>query len=265
MRLRVADLVSRPVLTVPEASPLDAAVRDMEDAGVRHLVVVDAEGRAKGLLTDRVLLEATGGLPERIRELYQGTAQLRRCVADLDLAPVPVVDASSDALSALIIEAVLHGADALVTLTEGRPDGILSAVDLLRAAGVGCDLDGASVRPLMTPGLRTCSVQASLGEALETMRTYGIHHLAVCGQAGLVGMFSERDALRALGQGRGLDDPLEGHMSRSPHTVEADDPLAEAVGLLLKHRISALPVTEGNRLVGMISVADILDHLVGRD
>jgi CBS domain-containing protein len=37
------------------------------------------------------------------------------------------------------------------------------------------------------------------------------------------------------------------------------------VGLLLKHRISALPVTEGNRLVGMISVADILDHLVGRD
>ena len=263
MKLRVADLVSRPVLTVPEASPLDAAVRQMEDARVRHLVVVDAEGRAKGLLTDRVLLEATGGLPERIRELYQGTAQLRRCVADLDLAPVPAVDASSDALSALVIETVLHGADSLVILADGRPDAVLTAVDLLRAAGEGSDLEGTSVRSCMTPGLRTCSGHATLEEALETMRTHRIRHLPVCGQAGLIGIFSERDALRALGRGRGFDAPLEGLMSRAPHTVEAEAPLAEAVALFLEHRVGALPVVEGDQLLGMISIADVLDHLVG--
>ena len=264
MRACVGDLVSRPVLTISASSPRDAAVQEMERAAVRHLIVVDDQGRATGLLTDRALLEATGGLPARMRELYQGAEAVGRCVGDLELAPVPAVEATSDALSALVVEAVLRGADSLVTLVDGRPDGVLTAVDVLRAAASGTDLEGTTVRARMTPGLRTCSGHASLEEALETMRAHNMHHLAVCGQAGLIGILSERDALRALGRGRGLDAPLEGAMSRTPYTVEADAPLAAAVELLLQHRIGALPVVERDQLVGMISIPDVLDHLVER-
>ena len=47
-------------------------------------------------------------------------------------------------------------------------------------------------------------------------------------------------------------------MTPDPVTVAADAPVREAAGLLRKHRVGGLPVTDGGRLVGVITESDIL-------
>jgi len=47
-------------------------------------------------------------------------------------------------------------------------------------------------------------------------------------------------------------------MTKNPITVQADDPVRDAAGLLRTHRIGGLPVMEGDRLAGIVTESDII-------
>jgi CBS domain-containing protein len=51
---------------------------------------------------------------------------------------------------------------------------------------------------------------------------------------------------------------IAGRPAQSVHTVAADQPVREAVALLAKHRIGALPVMEGTRCIGVFSERDVI-------
>jgi len=59
-----------------------------------------------------------------------------------------------------------------------------------------------------------------------------------------------------------LVDAVAEVMSPDPVTVSPSDPLHRAASLLLEHRIGALPVVEGPRLVGILTRSDLLGALV---
>ena len=75
----------------------------------------------------------------------------------------------------------------------------------------------------------------------------------------MVGIVTERDILRACAVRRPLNEtPVEKGMTREVLTGHVDKPLAETMGLMTDRRIRHLPLVEGQRLIGIISIGDVV-------
>ena len=75
----------------------------------------------------------------------------------------------------------------------------------------------------------------------------------------LVGIVSHRSLLRFLsehGKAKGQEVPVSDIMVRNPISISADRPTIEAVDLMKKHKIGALPVVQSGELVGIITERD---------
>jgi CBS domain-containing protein len=116
---------------------------------------------------------------------------------------------------------------------------------------------------------------ASVRSALELLETMEIRHLPVVdGHGFLVGLVSERDLHAFYAPRRelagdwaakareNLDLPVSRIMLVRPIVVEDDAPLERAVEILLREKVSAVPVVHGGKLVGIVSFVDLLGLLV---
>lgn len=132
------------------------------------------------------------------------------------------------------------------------------------------------VRDWMTTVLVTVRPGAPVAEAQHLMRHRRIRHLPVVESGRLAGIITDRDVRTTLpspatslaaGEIRYLLDRLlvERVMTRSVITIGPDAPIAEAVSLLLSHRIGALPVVQDTRLVGIITETDLLRAFAAAD
>jgi CBS domain-containing protein len=101
--------------------------------------------------------------------------------------------------------------------------------------------------------------------AVLRMLEEGVGSVAVCDAGKLVGIFTERDVLALSGEGTDLEAVRVGDvMTRGPVTVSADVPVLDAARLMGEKRIRHLPVVEGEHLLGMIGIRDVLGSLVER-
>lgn len=75
----------------------------------------------------------------------------------------------------------------------------------------------------------------------------------------LVGIFTERDVLvRVMAAGKDPDTtPLDEVMTRNPDTVKSSDAVIHALELMNEHNYRHLPVVDGERLVGVVSIRDL--------
>lgn len=88
--------------------------------------------------------------------------------------------------------------------------------------------------------------------------------LPVMDQGQAVGIFSERDVLYCLARegAATLDHPVREVMTAPPITVSADTSVMAALSLMTRRRIRHLPVTDGDRLVGFVSIGDLVKHRI---
>jgi CBS domain-containing protein len=79
----------------------------------------------------------------------------------------------------------------------------------------------------------------------------------------LAGIFTERDVLtRCMGDEFDWDQALaDSVLTRNPRTIAADSSVAEAIATMQQHHYCTLPVLEGDRVVGLIRLGDLLTHL----
>ncbi len=81
----------------------------------------------------------------------------------------------------------------------------------------------------------------------------------------LLGVVTEFDLLKAVQEGRELETvKADEIMSRPPVTVEEDTPLKDVVKKMIKTNILRVPVVKNQKLLGVISRSDILDHVVAK-
>ncbi len=127
------------------------------------------------------------------------------------------------------------------------------------------------VEDVMQRDVLTVTPGTTLPEALGLSQKRGIRHLPVMDGKTLVGIVSDRDLKRAMASSA---TSLERHeltyllekltldqiMTRAVVTVEPTLPVEEAARLMMTEKISALPVTEQGRLVGIVTETDVL-HL----
>jgi CBS domain-containing protein len=80
----------------------------------------------------------------------------------------------------------------------------------------------------------------------------------------IVGIFSERDMIYGLAaHGAAILDKAVGDVMTSPAiTVTSDTPILSALSLMTRRRIRHLPVAEGDRLVGFVSIGDLVKHRI---
>jgi CBS domain-containing protein len=83
-------------------------------------------------------------------------------------------------------------------------------------------------------------------------------------QGGIVGMLSERDILRGFShEGKRVEQLLVGElMSRKPVTCTLDDAMVDARRLMKASRVRHLLVMEDERLVGLLSISDVLEAIL---
>ena len=99
--------------------------------------------------------------------------------------------------------------------------------------------------------------------ALEMLRDLGRGAILVCRQGALVGIFTERDALRVLASGGNLDSPIESLMARNPVTVRETDSVETAIGKMSANGYRRLPVVDSQgRATGILDACGVIHWLV---
>jgi CBS domain-containing protein len=114
---------------------------------------------------------------------------------------------------------------------------------------------------------RVVAVETSDSARIAVLRMLeeGVGSVAVCESGKLVGIFTERDVLALAGDGTDLDAVRIGDvMTRDPVTVDARVAILDAARLMGERKIRHLPVVEGDHLLGMVGIRDVLGRLVER-
>jgi CBS domain-containing protein len=114
---------------------------------------------------------------------------------------------------------------------------------------------------------RVVAVDAADSARLAVLRMLeeSVGSVAVTDGGKLVGIFTERDVLALAGEATDLDAVRVGDvMTREPVTVDARVAVLDAARLMGERRIRHLPVVEGEHLLGMVGIRDVLGSLVER-
>jgi acetoin utilization protein AcuB len=112
---------------------------------------------------------------------------------------------------------------------------------------------------VMTKPVETISPTTRVSEAAARMRRKRIRHVVVVNAGKVVGVVSDRDVRTpAL-----LSEPVTEVMGDPPIVVGPNDTVRAAANRMRGNRVSSLPVVKDGRLVGIVTVADLLG-LLGR-
>jgi CBS domain-containing protein len=114
--------------------------------------------------------------------------------------------------------------------------------------------------------LWTISPDASVFDALNLMADKGIGALVVTGKDDVVGIISERDYARKIVlQGKvSKDTPVREIMSTQVYGVHLDTTAEECMSIMTDKRFRHLPVCEDGKLVGVVSIGDIVKAIIGQ-
>lgn len=113
--------------------------------------------------------------------------------------------------------------------------------------------------------VHTLTVEATLHHAAQELNVRKVGALIVVDLEGeLVGVISERDVVREVAR-RGADamqDKVSAVMTRKVITAGMDETIDECLERMTDRRIRHLPVIEAGKLVGIISIGDLVKHRI---
>ena len=117
----------------------------------------------------------------------------------------------------------------------------------------------ATVGEAMSVELVTMVADSSLAEAASVMSQRRVGSVLIMDGDRLAGILTERDIVRAISQDIGAPrDEITHWMSADPRTVLVGASLEDARELMDRAHIRHLPVTDGHRVVGMLSMRDLI-------
>ncbi|MEM4558857.1 MAG: CBS domain-containing protein [Acidilobaceae archaeon] len=101
---------------------------------------------------------------------------------------------------------------------------------------------------------------ATVEDAVKLMYRENIGSIIVTSPEGRVlGIFTEKDLVRVIGEGKPLSTKLGEVMTKDPTTVREEDTIVKAVTILSEKRIRHLPIVDSEgRIKGVVSVRDIV-------
>lgn len=268
-RTKVRDVMQRGVTVIFDTDDVALAHQLMLWNRIRHLPVLRrADNKLVGVVTERDVLRALKGGPAA---QSQAVREIMSAPADHVHPNENVADAAADLITKQI--------GCLPVVDAGEVVGIVTAADMLEVLAQYpakrrlAEHDARSVAAIMYPEPIAVHADDRLVYVAQRMAQRGVRHACVVDGTGvLIGMLSDRDIRRLLGDPRRTLDSdglpkgakearVAAAMSRHPVAVHQDDQVRGALDILLKHRFGALPVVDDDgRLRGIVSYLDVLQH-----
>jgi CBS domain-containing protein len=107
------------------------------------------------------------------------------------------------------------------------------------------------------------TVDATVGDALQLLRAQRTGAVLVCDGAKLVGILTERDALKLMASGGDFSRPVREVMSSPPATIPANATVGEAIRTMSEGGYRHLPMVDAQgRPTGVVAVHGIVHFLV---
>src|SRR5713101_4291741 len=123
----------------------------------------------------------------------------------------------------------------------------------------------ARLADIMTRDVFTTAPDIPVADVARSMVKGRVGSALVMRSSMLVGIFTERDVLRAAASGKDLTTSrVADWMTSDPETVDADVDSEDAAELMLSRGFRHLPIVEGNECVGIVSLRDVLSVRIGR-
>jgi CBS domain-containing protein len=112
---------------------------------------------------------------------------------------------------------------------------------------------------LMSRNLLAVAPEDTLGEAAERMTEAGVGSAVVLDSGRLIGILTERDVLRAAaGRVHASDARVREWMTADPVVAAEETTAAESLETMMAHGFRHLPIVEGDRVVGIVSMRDVM-------
>jgi CBS domain-containing protein len=115
-----------------------------------------------------------------------------------------------------------------------------------------------AVRSHMSRDLLTVAPADTITEVAQRMVERNIGAVLVLDDGRLVGIMTERDLMRAVARGLRAEAVVADHMTRDPDTIEPGDTVEHAAVLMIHGGFRHLPVTDGDELIGILSIRDLV-------
>jgi CBS domain-containing protein len=119
-----------------------------------------------------------------------------------------------------------------------------------------------NVGDVMRRELLTTDAATPLQVAAERMCDRNVGAILVLNGDAISGILTERDVLRAVAQGEVEGTSVAAWMTRDPQTVAVGDAGREAAATMIRGGFRHLPVLEGGRPVGIVSIRDLMRLVV---
>jgi CBS domain-containing protein len=115
-----------------------------------------------------------------------------------------------------------------------------------------------------TPALWSIAPEATVFEAIKLMAEKNIGSLLVMSGGRLAGVFTERDYTRKIAlQGKSSKDTrVREIVSSQVVSVTPQHSIEDCMKLMTEHRVRHLPVVEGEKVVGIISIGDLVNWII---
>ena len=119
-----------------------------------------------------------------------------------------------------------------------------------------------TVGDVMSRNLLTVDPTTPLAEAAERMSDRGVGAALVLSNDHVSGILTERDVLRAVATGPVEGTHVAAWMTRDPETVDIGESTGQAAAVMIHGGFRHLPVLEGDRPVGIVSIRDLMRVVV---
>src|SRR6266508_2608331 len=121
------------------------------------------------------------------------------------------------------------------------------------------------IADVMSPRVVSVQPDETVHVAISRMLEENVGSVAVCEDERLVGIFTERDVMRLAGEGSEFGRVQVGDvMTRSLVTVSPDVDVLDAAKLMGERQIRHLPVLQGEHLLGIVGIREVMGSLLER-
>jgi CBS domain-containing protein len=117
------------------------------------------------------------------------------------------------------------------------------------------------VKDMMSKDVECCSLLDNVFEVAVKMKELNVGSIPIVDEERLVGMITDRDiVIRGVAEKNPGSTKVEKIMSDQLVTVTSDTTTQAAAKLMAEHQIRRLPVVEGDKLIGIVSLGDFATH-----
>lgn len=124
---------------------------------------------------------------------------------------------------------------------------------------------GKTARDVMSGGAECIGERQTVTEAARKLAELDVGGMPICGEDDrLKGMLTDRDiVVKVIAAGKDPGAITAGELSDQPEvvTIGADDSVNEALQTMTQHKVRRLPVIDGQRLIGVVSQADLAKEI----